>query len=345
MAIIWAAAIAGAAALGGSAIYSSSVSDAADESAKGSAQAIAEARRQFDIGQANQRPYLVAGTSALNTLARMYGLDTYTPAYPGTQQGDAQQATSDKAALAKIKEGAQAWETAIPGNGRGIVSLIDSGASLSQVNSALQALRATTTNPRNTAFLDPLIQSGQSQAAAPAGTYQPGGAATPGTGAAAAPDYSAFFASPDYKFRLDQSLKALEARAATGVYGGLDSGGIRKAVLERGGDLASGEFNAFSNRLANLAGIGQTTATNTAVQGQNFANTVGQIEQNAADTRATSYLQQGNAWANTVAAIGGGFGNAIERNANPYGYGGGSPYLTSYSVPGQGGYNPSRLFT
>src|SRR5262245_43049398 len=264
MARLWASAISATAAWAAGALASAAISSASDESAKGSAAALAETKRQFDVGQAVQRPYQVAGTSALNTLARMYGLDTYTPAYPGTQQGAATQAASDAATLAQIKQGAQAWESAIPGNGRGIISLIDSGASLAKVTCAMQALRATTTNPRNTAYLDPLITAGQSQAQTPAGTYTAGagaGAVTPGAGAQAAPDYSAFFASPDYKYRLGQSMDALTAQQAK--LGLLDSGATQKAVLERAGNLASGEFNAFANRLSNIAGIGQTAATNT----------------------------------------------------------------------------------
>lgn len=62
----------GAAILGGSLISGLFGSDAADNAADQSAQAtaasVAEQRRQFDINQANQAPFLAAGTGAVNRL-------------------------------------------------------------------------------------------------------------------------------------------------------------------------------------------------------------------------------------------------------------------------------------
>ena len=66
-------ALIGGAILGGAYLSSNAASNAADTAAGASTQAsnasIAEQRRQFDINQANQQPFLTAGTGAVNQLA------------------------------------------------------------------------------------------------------------------------------------------------------------------------------------------------------------------------------------------------------------------------------------
>lgn len=66
-------ALIGGAILGGAYLSSNAASSAADTAAGASTQAsnasIAEQRRQFDINQANQQPFLTGGTTAFNRLA------------------------------------------------------------------------------------------------------------------------------------------------------------------------------------------------------------------------------------------------------------------------------------
>ena len=61
---------------------------------------------------------------------------------------------------------------------------------------------------------------------------------------------------PGYGFRLSEGLKALDRQAA--ARGGLISGGALKAAQRYGQDVASQEFGNAYNRLAGLAGVGQT---------------------------------------------------------------------------------------
>lgn len=319
--VLIAAGIAAAGSIAGAAISSSANKDAVNATQQGAATATAEQKREFDIGTARQQPWLTTGSSALNQLAKIYGLDSYSFNQPsGGATGSAGGSNpNDAATLAQIRSGAQQWENALPGNGRGIIQKIDSGASLQDVTSALNSLRATTTNPQNTAFLDPLITQASSAAATSgagvSGTFQPGTATTgqPGAGA----DYSSFYKSPDYQFRMDQGLKSLEARAATGVFGGLDSGALRKAEIGYSGNLAAGDYNNYANRLASLAGIGQSTATNEANQGAQYATQVGNIQQNAADNRANASIYGGQTYANTVGNLAG-IGQGLVTNSNPY---------------------------
>jgi hypothetical protein len=65
----WVAGAAVVAGIGGAIIGSNATSDAAESQAEGTANGIAENRRQFDITQANQAPYLAAGKVALGQLA------------------------------------------------------------------------------------------------------------------------------------------------------------------------------------------------------------------------------------------------------------------------------------
>src|SRR5262252_2947736 len=107
MALIAAAAIAAAGTIGGTLLSNRASGQASNAAQQGAAAALNEQQRQFDISQANAKPWLTTGTSALNRIAQIYGLDTYTPAQPGS----AAAASNDAATLAKIREGAQAWES------------------------------------------------------------------------------------------------------------------------------------------------------------------------------------------------------------------------------------------
>lgn len=79
-----------------------------------------------------------------------------------------------------------------------------------------------------------------------------------------------FWQSPDYQFRMSQGIKGTDAGAA--ARGMLDSGATRKAEIQYAGNLASGEFNSYAQRLAGLAGIGQQ-AVNTNAAGPPIMST------------------------------------------------------------------------
>lgn len=120
-----------------------------------------------------------------------------------------------------------------------------------------------------------------------------------------------FQASPDYQFRLNESMRGLTARnAALGIQ---DSGAAQRAALTLAGNQASGEFNNYANRLSSLAGVGQTAAQNTATQGQSFANSMGQVLGNNAQNLASSYATQGQNNANLWSGIGGAVGAGVNQ--------------------------------
>ncbi len=87
------------------------------------------------------------------------------------------------------------------------------------------------------------------------------------------PDFSEFFNSPDYNFRLESGVKAQDMSAAR--QGLLLSGQQEKAVNEFGQNLASTEFNNWFSRLNSLMQGGQNAAVQTGNFGANAANVTG----------------------------------------------------------------------
>ena len=156
------------------------------------------------------------------------------------------------------------------------------------------------------------------------GTGQYGQATGVGSGGSLSP----FFASPDYQFRQNEQMRALTARNAS--LGIQDSGAAQKAAIQYSGNLASGEFNNYANRLASLAGVGQTAANQSAQLGQNFANNFANLQTQNAQNLGSSYATQGansaNMWGN-LAGIGSGL-------VNKYPFGGTSPTAPGGSLWG-----------
>lgn len=113
-----------------------------------------------------------------------------------------------------------------------------------------------------------------------------------------------FQAEPGYQFRMTEGLKGVNASAA--ARGGALSGGALKAIQQYGQDVASNEYgNAYSrynadqdrryNRLASLAGLGQTATTETGRQGLATAQSTSGNMIGAGNARASGYVGQANA--------------------------------------------------
>lgn len=117
-------------------------------------------------------------------------------------------------------------------------------------------------------------------------------------------NYQGFQKDPGYQFRMDEGMKALQASAA--AKGSLNSGATLKALTRYGQGVASEEYNnAYNrftndqtnrfNRLASLAGLGQTANSQTAAGGQNYANAYAQNQMGAANAASAASIAQGNA--------------------------------------------------
>ena len=121
--------------------------------------------------------------------------------------------------------------------------------------------------------------------------------------------FDRFKASPDYNFRLSEGLKAVNSSAA--AKGGLLSGAALKATNNYAQNVASGEYGNYWNRLAQLAGYGQSSINSATSLGQNTANNLSSIYQNAGDARASGYINSANAWKGGIQGVTNGVGTIL----------------------------------
>lgn len=98
---------------------------------------------------------------------------------------------------------------------------------------------------------------------------------------------------PSYQFRLGEGMKALDRTAA--ARGGLLSGATLKGAQRYGQGLASQEYGNAYNRLAALAGVGQTATGAMTGMGTQLAGALGENYMGAANARASGYMGGANA--------------------------------------------------
>ena len=89
---------------------------------------------------------------------------------------------------------------------------------------------------------------------------------------------------PGYAFRLGEGMKALERVQA--ARGNMLSGGAIKAGQRYAQDFASGEYGNAYNRLANIAGLGQTVGGQLGAAAQQFGQTAGDTMSQSANALA-----------------------------------------------------------
>lgn len=105
--------------------------------------------------------------------------------------------------------------------------------------------------------------------------------------------YDGFFTSPGYEFRRDEGIRSIERSAAS--RGLLRSGAAVKAIERFAEGNAASEYQAFADRLAQMAGFGQNAASSNAAVGQNTAQGIGQAYRDMGNARASSYVNTANA--------------------------------------------------
>ena len=140
-----------------------------------------------------------------------------------------------------------------------------------------------------------------------------GQAGTTGGPSAMTAGFDGFQTSPGYQFRTNEAMKAIERSAA--ARGGLRSGATMDALQRRVQGVASDEYENFANRLASLAGVGQSATAGSAQSGQAYANQQSQTNMAAGNARASAYANTGN-------AINQGIGNLAGAYLYNQGYGG-----------------------
>lgn len=120
---------------------------------------------------------------------------------------------------------------------------------------------------------------------------------------------------PGYGFRLGEGMKALERLQAS--RGSLLSGGAIRGGQRYAQDLASQEYGNAYNRLANLAGIGQTATSQAGAAGQNLASAVGGYGLQGANALAAGRVGRTSSYTNALMGVGqalAGYGAQQQQN-------------------------------
>jgi hypothetical protein len=116
---------------------------------------------------------------------------------------------------------------------------------------------------------------------------------------------------PGYGFRLGEGLKALERMQAS--RGNFLSGGALKAGQRFAQDTASQEYGNAYNRLANIAGLGQTAGTQMGNAASGFGTSAGNIMGQEANALAAGRLGRASAYTGALGGALNSFQNYLNR--------------------------------
>lgn len=125
-------------------------------------------------------------------------------------------------------------------------------------------------------------------------------------------DWSGFENSPDYAFAVDQGFKGLNRGAAAN--GSFGSGGADADRIALGQGLATQYASNYWNKLAGMAGQGQSGVNTLGGLGANQANQIGGYLQDTGNARASSYANRANAWGNYANQLSGLAGQYMSYN-------------------------------
>jgi hypothetical protein len=124
-----------------------------------------------------------------------------------------------------------------------------------------------------------------------------------------APTAAEVMSDPGYQFGLSQGQQAIDRKTAAA--GGRVSGAALKAAAQYGTDYATTGYNSAwqrrgdrLNRLATLAGVGQTSTGASAAAGAATAGANSNLISAQGNAAGSAQLAQGNIWGNTVNQLG-----------------------------------------
>lgn len=307
-ATLGAAAIGGGATLAASSAASKASKNATAAQTAANDKALALQQQQADQTRQDYAPWRSAGLQALQQLSAVHGITIPQEALATTAPANAN-ATPDYAAYVK--------------NNPDLLSLYASGTGQAKGKS-IEQFGAEHWNQHGQTESRPYTPSGPaggSPAAAPAAT-------TPTPNANPADPYGGFMASPDYQFRKDQGIAAVTGnKAAKGL---LDSGALGAGLIDYGQKAATQEFGSWYDRLANLAGVGQSATNNAVTAAVNNTNTQGGIIQNQGGNLASSIATQGGIQSGMINDLGHTVSGLIQNYGGSNGVSG---PVTSYGVP------------
>ena len=129
---------------------------------------------------------------------------------------------------------------------------------------------------------------------------------------------------PGYQFGLTQGQNALDRKFAAA--GGRVSGAAMKSASRYGTDYASTGYNAAYqrrqdslNRLASVAGLGQTATAGSAAAGAGAANAISAMTTAQGNAAGAARLAQGSIWSNAASKLGSYYGSGTGSGAWDFG--------------------------
>ena len=117
--------------------------------------------------------------------------------------------------------------------------------------------------------------------------------------------------TPGFEFQLEQGRRALNTNRSAG---GISGGELIKDFARFNQGVASNFYQDYANRLANLAGTGQTAATSAGTQGIISGRGIGNALQNAGLARASGIIGSSNAFGNVFNDLFQAFGSGAFGN-------------------------------
>ena len=357
MAFIVGAVIGGAAALGGAAIASSGAKKAANAAAAGSQAEIAYNRETRDLIRQDQEPYREAGYTALDALMSMTGLESNKaapqekPILGRIAQREEDAVNTPYRLPVMGGERSSSYTTPFARYAGGPTSpnvdynVSELGPENVFTKGRVVRHQRPVTIDGETGYVEPNIQGryagGNMEVglAPPPKLGPPGsqGYDTPPVGPPKVPQPTQtgidpntgypvenpggteggfnFKTDPGYEFRFKEGMRALDRGAAAS--GGLLSGGYGRKAIRYGQDYASGEYTNVYNRIANIAGLGQTANQTNANAALMTGANMGSAASDAGYARASGYQAAGNAWANAgnqIAQLP--WGNVFNKNTD-----------------------------
>lgn len=291
------ATIAAGGSIAGGLLGASGASKAAKAQKKALEKELALQTQMYYANLGINEPWRYTGFNALNDLNRLYGFQT-TP----------YQSASDIARQSDVGGG--------PGvklKAKDVVKMMQSGMSLEDISKLgrLQDKSSTVKYLAKRGYTSDqinMLQGGPQGL----GVQQPASAAPTED---PAPDMSVFTNSPDYQFRRNEGQRDIGNSFA--ARGGAFSGNALRGLNEYNSNLASQEFGNYFNRMAALAGIGQTASNNATNIGQNFSNQAGNNLANQGNARASGIANQYNMIGQGIGGAANAFGNWWDQRNQP----------------------------
>jgi hypothetical protein len=308
---------------------SSAAGKAADAQVQSDQAAIGEQRREYDQSRADYAPWRQIGVGALQQLARTENIQLPGDALSGASYGFSGAAAPNGTATVN---GQTVHVGTAPANPTSGTRWIDysSGQPVGKVYDQSEG-RWGTPNAQ---------QIPQWFGTSDLSTIKPTSTAAQGPAGTMAPQYGDFAASPDYKFRYDEGQRAVTGNAA--ARGLLDSGATGHALINYGQDAASQEFGSWYNRIAALAGVGQSATNATTEAGLATSGRTSGLIQDQGQARASSYAAQGGIQAGLISGLAGTASGLITNLGQRSAAAGPSvqiPNISAATIPFNPGFN------